>query len=110
MNVAAVKSKAERSERNMAFNDPMKRTIYIRNCAYGFSCTQNWDALEDTSEHAIKFCNTCHREVYWCNEQSDLANNVTLNRCVGYASSGFGKSHNHYPPPPKDDFNDDIPF
>lgn len=59
---------------------------YIRNCAWGYSCDQKWDKLTATHNFDIKFCEACQREVYRCETQEELAENITLNRCVNFSS------------------------
>ncbi|WP_212747442.1 hypothetical protein [Pseudoalteromonas sp. S3776] len=59
---------------------------YIRNCAWGYSCDQKWDKLTATHISVIKFCEACQREVYRCDTQEELAENITLNRCVNFSS------------------------
>jgi hypothetical protein len=59
---------------------------YIRNCSWGYSCDQKWEKLTTTCNLDIKFCEDCQREVYRCTTQEELAQNITLNRCVNFSS------------------------
>jgi len=58
--------------------------LSIRNCRFAFKCEKKWNDLEDTEDHQIKFCNTCEKEVHFCNDDEELAKNVRLNRCVAF--------------------------
>ena len=59
---------------------------FIRNCSWGYSCDQKWEKLTATHNFDIKFCEACQREVYHCETQEELAENITLNRCVNFPS------------------------
>ena len=101
---------------------------YIRNCAWGFSCDAKWDKLNETPDYNVKFCETCQREVHRCNDESEIASNIVLNRSVSFSSDavdtikqsipsqqdGWGVPKKNvvkqiYNEPPMD-FDDDIPF
>jgi sulfur relay (sulfurtransferase) complex TusBCD TusD component (DsrE family) len=56
--------------------------LTIRNCAFAFKCTAKWQDLTKTSNVLINFCEDCQREVYFCENDDELANAVRLNRCV----------------------------
>lgn len=58
------------------------REGFIRNCAWGYSCTEEWRSLTETTDPKIRFCNTCQREVHHSSTTNELVYNVTLNRCV----------------------------
>ena len=59
---------------------------FIRNCSWGYSCDQKWEKLSLTHNTGIRFCVTCEKEVYRCETQEELAENITLNRCVNFSS------------------------
>lgn len=63
----------------------MTRT-FIRNCAWGYSCDKKWDALRETDDKKVKFCDACEREVHMSLTPEELAKNVSLNRCVSFKS------------------------
>jgi hypothetical protein len=108
----------------MRFDNSIDEKIHIRNCAYGFSCDQNWDGLEETSDESIKYCSLCRREVHWCVGVDELVEFIALNRCIGFPESIGGGIHpsgssaatansassDMFGPPDVDDFDDDIPF
>ena len=68
----------------------IKKTIVnIRNCILGIHCEADWNSMQIVSqdsetESEIKFCNSCQKEVYECNDDDELARNVKLNRCVRF--------------------------
>ncbi|CAM4202015.1 hypothetical protein [Vibrio neonatus] len=85
---------------------------YIRNCALGFSCTSSWKNLSKTRAEEVRFCETCQREVHWCDDEQELMENVTLNRTVSFKSdlgNDPSGSNGGWGQPPMD-FEDDIPF
>jgi hypothetical protein len=98
----------------------MKKNI-IRNCTLGYSCDQNWNELDNTDVHKIRFCNSCQREVHWCENEGEIMQNITLNRSIGFERSpsqfnsdaiqAATKRTKHAPMAEPDfDFDDDIPF
>ena len=92
--------RSKRNSDSMAFDFGNTKRL-IRNCAYGFSCDQDWADLDLTELESVKYCNTCKREVHWCDDVNELVDCLTLNRCVS-----FDQNINESPP----DFDDDIPF
>lgn len=72
----------------------MSSKLTIRNCTFAFKCNANWDELEDTTNEDVKLCHNCEKEVYFCNDDEDLARNVRLNRCVAFYR--FGASNQVY--------------
>jgi hypothetical protein len=45
-------------------NQTAETKINIRNCMFGFRCTQNWDAMEEASREGVRFCKDCAKDVY----------------------------------------------
>jgi hypothetical protein len=58
----------------------------IRNCRFAFKCDKDWDDLDDIGESDIRFCQTCQNEVYFCNDDDELVENVKRNRCVAFVN------------------------
>jgi len=56
--------------------------LTIRNCNFAFKCTAIWDALLETDDDLVRFCNGCQKEVFKCITDDMLSNYVRLNRCV----------------------------
>jgi len=64
----------------------------VRNCVYGFKCEADWQKMvvvrgeneyEDGSLISeVRFCKDCQKEVYQCNFDEELLENIKLNRCV----------------------------
>ena len=59
-----------------------KSTINIRNCIFGFKCTQKWNELDVTQNKGIRFCNDCQKEVHFIEDLVSLEEAIILNRCV----------------------------
>jgi hypothetical protein len=60
----------------------MSSKLTIRNCKFAFKCTAKWDDLEETEEEEVRFCNTCQKEVFFCDSDDTLVTFVKLNRCI----------------------------
>ena len=60
----------------------VQMNLKIRNCVFGFRCTQNWDAMQETSRDGVRFCKECAKDVYWVSNKDKLLESITLNRCV----------------------------
>lgn len=54
----------------------------IRNCTFAFRCDQQWQKLKNTQNSDVRFCGECQREVFFCHTDKELAEAITLNRCV----------------------------
>lgn len=57
-------------------------TYSIRNCKFKKLCDAEWDSLSDTEDPMIRFCGTCHKNVYFCESHEALEAAVDLGRCV----------------------------
>ena len=64
--------------------------LTIRNCIFGFKCSAIWEDLQETEDEAIKFCNSCQREVHYCSDDFELGTAVRLNRCVAIEKDDGG--------------------
>ena len=62
------------------------KEIKIRNCVFGFGCDANWDAMKETNQDDVRFCNHCEKEVHFIATKSSLLESVNLNRCVAISS------------------------
>jgi hypothetical protein len=56
----------------------------IRNCRFAFKCEKEWDALDYIGNEDVRFCQTCQKEVHFCNNDDELIQNIKLNRCVAF--------------------------
>jgi hypothetical protein len=65
----------------MAFKDD-NPDLTNRNCVFAFKCDANWDELSDTEDEDVKFCNTCQREVHFCETDEELLKAVKRNLCI----------------------------
>jgi hypothetical protein len=59
----------------------------IRNCVFAFKCNAKWEEMmilfhlrDETNE--VRFCDSCQKEVHFCNDDNQLVTNVRLNRCI----------------------------
>ena len=67
-------------------NQASHTKINIRNCVFGFRCTQNWDAMQETSRDGVRFCKECAKDVYWVSNKDKLLEAITLNHCIAIES------------------------
>ena len=66
-------------------------SLTIRNCIFGFKCDKNWADLTHTESDGVRFCQSCQKEVFFCESDDELVKCVRLNRCVAmYKEEGFG--------------------
>ena len=56
----------------------------LRNCVLAYKCLNDWNALTETDDQNIRFCNECEKEVYFCHDDEDLAKGIRLNRCIAF--------------------------
>lgn len=54
----------------------------IRNCPFRFDCSKTWDALQETEDMTIRFCEQCQRPVHYCKTQSELHEAIVKDQCV----------------------------
>jgi len=64
------------------FWEDAKSYIDIRNCSFGFKCTQKWEDLLKRKEKYIKYCHECEKEVYLIETNVELAHAIKFNHCV----------------------------
>jgi hypothetical protein len=64
------------------FWEEAKSYIDIRNCSFGFKCTQKWEDLLKRKEKNIKYCHECEKEVYLIETNIELAHAIKFNHCV----------------------------
>ena len=57
-------------------------TTYIRNCIFSFKCEKKWETLTNTKNNDVRFCESCHKEVFYCKTDEQLRESIVLNRCV----------------------------
>jgi hypothetical protein len=62
--------------------NPSDTKIKIRNCVFGFRCAQNWESMDETSRADVRFCRECAKDVYFLENTIELAEAISLNRCV----------------------------
>jgi len=41
-----------------------------------------WETLSDTDDRQIRFCQSCQKEVFFCNTNEELAEAIKMNRCI----------------------------
>ena len=49
----------------------------IRNCVFAFKCTAKWEEMKVVSEDhtrdiEVRFCDSCQKEVYFCDDDDEL--------------------------------------
>ena len=75
-----------------------KSFVNIRNCIFGIHCEAEWEAMQIVRRNPdkgsdIKFCSSCQKEVYECNDDNEIAKNIKLNRCVRF----YDADHDYQP-------------
>jgi len=64
------------------FWEDAKSYVDIRNCSFGFKCTQKWEDLIKRKEKNIKYCLECEKEVYLIETNTELMHSIKFNHCV----------------------------
>lgn len=56
----------------------------IENCdeAFRFQCPKNWENLNATQDTAVRFCEECRKNVYYCNDIEEAHDHATAGECV----------------------------
>ena len=56
----------------------------IENCEYrfDFKCPLKWESLELTDNRDIRFCKSCIRNVYQCNNKEDFIYHSKAGHCI----------------------------
>lgn len=56
----------------------------IRNCPLDFrvNCPRRWLELRPGEQQGVRFCDTCHRAVYLCNDENQAIEQARQGRCV----------------------------
>lgn len=69
---------------DLPLNEPNREadTNRIRNCSWGFSCTQTWRSLSETDFERVRFCTDCDRRVIKCLTKEHLLKHIEANNCV----------------------------
>ncbi len=60
----------------------------VLNCPMEYICSKSWFDLELVDQPNIKFCDTCNREVHFCQTDEELQNALTNNLCIAYSNEG----------------------
>ena len=56
--------------------------MLIRNCQFAFKCDAVWENLERKRYKKIRFCHTCSKNVYLCEDDYELRDKIRKNKCV----------------------------
>jgi hypothetical protein len=62
--------------------------MLIRNCNFAFKCDAVWEDLEPKRNKKIRFCHTCSKNVYLCEEDHELHEKIIKNKCVAIERDG----------------------
>ena len=56
----------------------------IQNCTWKFTiqCPREWSKLQSTPDAAVRFCETCLRQVYRCDTDAQVRAHVKAGHCV----------------------------
>ena len=62
--------------------------MLIRNCQFAFKCDAVWENLEQKRDKKIRFCHTCSKNVYLCEDDYELRQKIVKNKCVAIERYG----------------------
>lgn len=60
----------------------------ILNCPMEYICSKSWFALELMDQPNIKFCDSCNKEVHFCQTDEELENALQNNLCIAFTNDG----------------------
>jgi len=64
----------------------MTTTVQI-SCTFEFQCTKQWDALKETSDKSVRFCDQCDHNVYFCTTDEQILKAGSEGKCIAYESN-----------------------
>ncbi len=64
----------------------MTTTVQI-SCTFEFQCPKQWDALKETSDKSVRFCDQCDHNVYFCTTDEQILKAGSEGKCIAYESS-----------------------
>ncbi len=65
-------------------NKKNQENINLRNCRFGYQCTQDYDKLKETNDKDIKFCRQCAQNVYMVHSDKELIKVINENKCIAF--------------------------
>jgi len=56
----------------------------IVNCTWNFQmqCPRHWLGLRETADAKVRFCESCLREVHWCESEAEVQKRAARGECV----------------------------
>ncbi len=56
----------------------------IRNCPikFGKVCPKSWDALRETDDQAVRHCDACREDVFFCSSDADAIAHAQKGHCI----------------------------
>ena len=64
----------------------MTRSIKCEFLEWEFECPKKWNNLTPTKDDNIKFCESCHSNVYYSNDDAQLTTWANEGRCTAFES------------------------
>lgn len=67
----------------------------IANCPvqFRFQCPKLWENLKRTDKPAIRFCDTCQKDVHLCRSMEEVSRHAQAGNCIAIRST---RSREHY--------------
>ncbi len=66
---------------------PKYDPILPDNCRVGFRCSKTWDSLRDTGTGDVRYCDSCRRNVHFCETEGQLVDAVKRKDCVAFKTA-----------------------
>jgi uncharacterized protein (TIGR02996 family) len=72
----------------------------IENCSlrFEFECPRKWEKLRTTEDDAVRFCDACEQNVYYCRDIRDAQRHAWQGHCVA-VDAGVTRSRGDLDPP-----------
>ena len=62
----------------------------IVNCTwkFQFQCPRQWSSLQQTADPKVRICESCLREVHWCEDDAEVQRRAAQGACVAIRVRG----------------------
>jgi len=67
---------------------PAQTADEIVNCNFRYKCPLEWEKLERSADQDVRFCSSCHENVYFAHSQNELDRLAIAGKCVAFHPNG----------------------
>ena len=59
----------------------------VQDCEFAFKCPLKWNALTKTTDANVRYCGSCERKVYLCEDGAEARERAGQGQCVAVPSA-----------------------